>query len=260
MKRYTLLEMVQEVGRAINSDEITTLDESIDAIDIKMVVLTTLEDLTNRREWAWRRNQLRIATPPLSGALKVVLDLPSDCDAVTEFSYRTDVYGSNQATFTPLTYLSPKDFLTLVNSRNLTDPTVDTIVTTPDARPIYVYNNKAPSYYTQFDYGAIVCDAYDKAVDPTGLSAGRTMVLATVSIDTTGAATNPAWVADIPTKFFQLWLQEARAVAANQLRQTPNARFEREARRTYLRLLALDEQVEAARVEPGVNYGRPHRY
>ena len=124
----------------------------------------------------------------------------------------------------------------------------------------YVYNDRAPSYYTQFEHGAIACDAYDKAVDPTGLSAGRTMVVATVNLDTQGAATNPAWVPDMPTKFFQLWLQEAKAAASNQLRQEPSQRYEREARRTYIQLLALDEQIVDAREDKGVNYGRPHRY
>ena len=99
MKRYTLLEMVQEVGRSINSDEITTLDETVDATDIKFVVLTALEDISNRREWSWRKHQLRIAVPPLSGALRVVLDLPADCDGVEQFKYRADILGSNRAEF-----------------------------------------------------------------------------------------------------------------------------------------------------------------
>lgn len=260
MKRYTLLEMVQAVGASIAADEISQLDESVEAADIEIVVLEVLEDITNRREWSWRQNQMRTGTPPVMGTARTTLVLPTDCDSLEQVRYRQDKLGSTTQEYRDLLYMYPEQFLEMVRSRDTTNPKVVTMNLPSAGVPIYVYSDRPPTYYTQFEHGAIVCDAYDEEVDPTGLSADRSMLRVTVNIDTATAAGTPGWIPNIPTKFFPLWLQEAKAAASSQLRQMPNQRAEREARRTYIRLLALDEQVEAASVPKEVNYGRQYRY
>lgn len=259
MKRYTLLQMIQEVAASLNADEITTLDESIEAVDIKRVVLQALESISTRREWYWRQHKLRAGTIPSAGSLRVVMNLPSDCDTIEEIKYQSSADVSSLLSYKPLTYLFPEEFLALVASRNPTDPNVDTIATLPDSRPIYIYNNKAPQYYTQFAEGQIVCDSYNQDVDPTGIDAAKTMVLCTVNIDTSGA-TLASWVPDIPTRFFPLWLAESIAAASVLLRQMDNGRAEREARRLMIDLTEFNEQALAARTDQGVNYARRYSH
>lgn len=259
MKRYTMLEVVQEVGRSIASDEITMMNESVEAQDITYIAVAALESLSTRREWYWRQHQVRQLTAA-GGDDRTTLVLPVDVDAIEEVQYRTDIAGSNQATFTKLTFLPPDQFLQMVNSRELSNPIVDTLTVGNDSVPIFVYNERPPRYYTQFGEGAIVCDAYDSAVDASGLSAARSMLVATVNIDTTDARTTPTWVAPIPTRFFPLWLAEATASASWQLRQMQHPVAERDARRLLIDLTEFNAQVVSDRNNKGVDYGRRYSY
>lgn len=259
MKRYTMLEMVQEIGRSIAADEITLMDESVEAQDIVHIAVAALESMATRREWYWRQHKVRQMTAG-TGDDRTTLVLPVDVDGIEKVQYRSDVAGSNQATFAELTFLTPDQFLPLVRSRDLSNPIVDTITIGVDSVPIYVYNDRPPRYYTQFDEGAIVCDAYDTAVNPTGLTAVRSMLVATVNIDTTPARTTPTWVAPIPTRFFPLWLAEATASASVQLRQMQHPIAERDARRLLIDLTEFNEQVISDRFNKGVNYGRRYGY
>lgn len=259
MKRYTMLELVQEVARAIGADEITTIDESVESVDITNVAVVALENMSTRREWEWRQHKVRQMTAAGAGK-KTTLTLPADVDTVEQVKYRTDIAGSNKAEYTTLSFLPVPEFLELVGSRDLSATNVETLPQGTDLAPIYVYNDRAPKYFTQFDEGAIVCDAYDIAVDPTGLSAGRSMVVATVNIDTSTARTTPGWIAPIPTRFFPLWLALATASAALKLRQMQDVDAEREARRLLIDLTEFNEQVKSERNPKEVNHGRRYGY
>lgn len=259
MKRYTLLEMVQAVGASVNADQISLLRESVEAEDIEGIVLETLEDIVNRREWSWRQNQLRTGAAATAVPSQTTLLLPVDCDSLEQVRYRQDTLGDTVISYRDLTYMRPEDFLEIVRARDSTSVNVVAVVLQTANVPLYIYNDRPPTYYTQFEHGAIVCDAYDAAVDPSGLSAGRSLLRVTINLDTTAAAGNPNWVPNMPTKFFTLWVQEAKAAASAQLRQMGNDRAEREARRTYVRLLSLDNQVEESTNPKEVNYGRQYR-
>lgn len=259
MKRYTMLEMVQEVGRALASDEITTMDESVEAVDITNIAAAALENMSTRREWYWRQHKVRQMLPG-TGGQKTSMVLPDDVDAIEKVQYRSDIFGSNQATFSTLEFIELEKFLELVRSRDLAAPNVETLPLGDDAVPIYVYNDRPPKYFTQFDEGVIVCDAYDIAVDPSGLSSSRSMLVATVNIDTSTARTTPGWIAPIPTRFFPLWLALATASASLKLRQMQDADAEREARRLLIDLTEFNEQVKQDRPNKEVNYGRRYRH
>lgn len=257
MKRYNLLEMVQLVGRSISSDEISTLGESIEADDIESVVLSVLEDITNRREWSWRQNQVRRGTP-VGGTEVTSLELPDDCDTLQVLRYVNSTFDSPDRSYGEICYLFPEDFLALCEQQAAGVPGTSTVLI--GGAEIFVRNNMAPRFYTSFKQNVVTMDSYDAELDPTGVTTANSLLTCVVGLDTSTAAGNPAYVPDMPTKFFSLWLQESQAAASQQLRKMPNERAEREARRTYVRLLDLDRvSVESAR-DREVDYGRKRSY
>ena len=257
MRRYTLLEVVQEVGRSIGSDEITTLGESVEVEDIESIVIQVLEDIVNRREWTWRQNQVRRGTP-VGGTEVTSLELPDDCDTLQVLRYRNSTNATTNRSYEEVKYIYPEDFLELCEQQAAGNPGTDTVLI--GGAEIFVRNNKPPQFYTSFKQGVVMMDSYDSAVDPTGVTTANSLLTCVVGIDTSGASGNPNYVPDMPTRFFPMWLQESQAVASQQLRQMANDRAERESRRTYVRLLDLDRvSVEAAR-DREVNYGRKRNY
>ena len=257
MKRYTLLEMVQQVGKSISSDEISTLGESIEAEDIETIVLNVLEDIVNRREWTWRQNQVRRGTP-VGGTEVTSLELPDDCDTLQVLRYRNSTDATTNRSYEEVKYIYPEDFLELCEQQAAGNPGTDTVLI--GSAEIFVRNNKPPQFYTSFKQGVVMMDSYDSAVDPTGVTTANSLLTCVVGIDTSGAAGNPTYVPDMPTRFFPLWLQESQAVASQQLRKMPNDRAEREARRTYIRLLRLDRVSEESANDREVDYGRKRNY
>lgn len=249
MSKYTLLQMVQKVGRAINSDEIDALGETIEADDIQNILMDTLRDIMIRRDWEFLKDK---PATLLAGANAISLSIPTTVRHVQNVRYRTEQDGV-VSRYTTLKYMRPDDFICMLQRNSAADPAVTTI--TVNGVELFAQTNRPPRYWTTFDETNIYMDSYDSSIDPTGLDHTKSVILATLYLDYTGsdAAT---WVAPIPEVLFQQWLQEAIADASVTLRQIENPRAERKARRLFVSNGRDEPVTHRDASQEIVNYGR----
>ena len=256
--KYTLLSIIQKVGSEIKSDEITELDETIEAIDIRNEVQNTFDDLMSTWEWEFlkhRPRQLDVsvldaeAEPPTREVIR--LALPPDVKHIEKLMYNATVSSGADPVFKNLQYLAPAEFHELVLKRKL-DSNIEEYDVGDGVR-VRVYNDREPSYFTSYDEASVVFDSYLKTEDADGIDPTKTAVIATITMVSGDGAT---WTPAVPEYIHNLWFQESVSRCSAQVRGVENARFERQARRAQISALRQDEAVAPSNSDDGVNYGR----
>lgn len=247
MKR-TLLEIVQEILNDMDSDEVNSIDDTIEAQQVASIVRATFFEIINRRLWP---HTYRLFQLESSGDLSLpnYLKLPVRLQELKEIRYDKSKLDSTSSLYEKIRYIYPDEFLRYTSGRKSDDPKV-TVVTDPNGPELKIFNSIAPQYWTSFDDQYIVCDSFDKSVDDT-LKKIKTQCLAYII---------PEWehnndaVPDLPDEAFTNLIEEAKSVAFYELKQMTNEKAEQKATR-HSRWLAR----KAWRAHGGVrypNYGR----
>lgn len=244
----TLLEIVQDILNDIEGDEVNSISDTWEATQIANIVASTYKYLMTVR---YSAHTLQLGQLDASGDadLPTHMQIPEDFQDIQWVKYNCKTSASDRDRYQEMTYMDPKDFVELCNSRNSTESTVDSI-SDPTGVTLLIQNNKNPQYYTSFDDEWIVFDSYDSDLDDT-LRSSKTQVYGhkqptLVIADST--------VPDMPRKALPLLVSEAKSMAFVVVKQAPNPKEEARARK-----LGNWYAAEKYRVNGGIktaNYGR----
>lgn len=235
MAKKTLLKMVQLIGERIGSDEIDSLNETIEATEIVSILELAYDEILDRRDWEFLRDRtLRMKARAVGDNKLFNLDIPTAVTKIQCLKYR-DINGK----FPELTYVEPCLFIERLDGRNAGDDNV-TEIANDDGVLLKIITDKSPTFFTSFDEDTISFDAYDETRG-TGNQAGDTVILANVKpvMD----FTDPTAKFPIPERMGTLLLNEAMATAGLQLRQIIDSRAERIARRQGIKLRELEPRT-----------------
>lgn len=220
MKRYTLLEVAQEAARAIGADELDTLDESVEAVDLAATAVATLNDIIGRQAWEFLSDRV-ISLTTTEG---FIFALPQDVLEVLEV-YASDATQKDQ----PVPYAMPQYFV-----RRAALNTSGTNITIPNTGVLTLNPTGIPTRYTSFDEESIVL------LNNAPTNTLRARVRVTLDLAAAGSKLlgyNDTWVPEIPLRMFNYWVYETCAVASATLRQQVDQRLEGMAQRAYEALL-----------------------
>lgn len=249
--KNTLLEIVQDILNDLDSDEVNSIDDTIESQQVANIVKQCYFELIANRNWPHLRKLITLNSS-LDTSKPTHLQIPDEMKELVFFNYDTKELGDTRSKFQEVKYKYPDEFLRYVSVRNGDNDNVDEIYDWSGSR-FYIFNDKAPLYWTSFDDEWIVCDAYDKQVDST-LQSQKTQVLAYLE---------PSWshldgaVPNLPSEAFPLLIEEAKSTASLVLKQMANQKAEQKATRQNKWL-----SRKAWRTHGGVrypNYGRNSR-
>lgn len=245
MPKRTLLEMIQEVSDAVDGDEISALNETVEADQLQNLIINTLEDLVTRQDWEFLKDKLLQLE---SSSTVISLGIPATISKLQTVQY----ISTSDSKLKTLHYIDPVRYLQIMQQATSGEAgTVDVVV---NGITLVARNNKDPRWWTILE-DVVFVDSFDVSRDTSGVVGTQSAVLATKYFDFTGNTVG-TWVAPLPEKMFGLWLQESIAEASVKLRQVEDPREERKARRQF---------VSQSRDEPvfrrdegfgGVNFGR----
>ncbi len=249
MAKLTLIEIVNDIANSLDTEPVNSIDDTVESIQIAQIVKSSYFELIANRNWPHLKRTIQLDSVA-DTAKPTHLQLPVLIKELLSFSYnKLKADSLTRDRFTKLDYIEPDQFLSKVNSRNLENTNV-TKVTDFGGAPIYVMNDKQPSYYTSFDDEYIVLDSYDLTIEDT-LQSTNTQALVYFE---------PSWtqgdqfIPELPSEAFPLLIEEAKSTAFVDLKQQANAKTEQKARRQNKWLAR-----KAWRVEGGIgypNYGR----
>lgn len=229
--KMTLLEMVQDILSAMESDDVNSISDTPEGMMVARVIRRVYFESIG----TWSTPALVTAFFPLQGLSDVTkptyMQLPDTIDEIYWLRYNAQEAGDTTAKWKELKYCEPEAFFTMLGRRNLADANVvsyDSI----DGVPLYIVNDEAPTYYTVTANRYIICDAFDSAVDATLQSAktvagGRKIPTFTMSDNFTP---------DLDANLFPYLLNEALAVCFVEIKQTANPKAEQASRRQLTRV------------------------
>ena len=230
----TLLEMTQSILSAMDSDDVNSIDDTVEAIQVADLVKEAYFELLSQRDWPFL-----FAVSTLEGLADTSnptkMRMQEAWNKVKWIKYNKKV----------VTYMEPEAFIDMIDNRS-----AQTNVINADGYVI----NADPVFWTSFDDKYIYFDGYESTVDTT-LQASKSKVY---------VSTQPTWthvdtfIPTIPEKFFPTLLAEAKSQAFANIKQQVNAREERKAQRgrTVMRNESWRNENGEAKYNRKVNYGR----
>ena len=223
--KLTLLEMVQDILSDGDSDEVNSLADTVEAMQVARIVRTAYNEIIDSRTYWAHLSKLIELTAAGAAATPTQFTMADNIQYMEWIKYNKKASGAKE-TWEDVKYLKPKDFLDLVHSRVSTNSNVQT-VNTGIGGEILILNDEQPTYWTTFDDETIIMDSFDNTVDST-LQGSKTQASAYVDGTWTFSDT---FTPDLPSKNFSYLLAEAKSVYFNSILQEPNSKEEQRSRR-----------------------------
>lgn len=245
MTKPTLLDIVQEILSDMDSEEVNSISDTVEAEQVAKIVKSTYESMVAQKMIPEHR-ELRHLDGIGDSTRPNYLKLADDVRYVHQFRYKQTSTG----VYYDVVYEEPYEFIDRVTSRDSTADNVQTVEDVNSAVDLYIYNDKRPQYWTSFDDEYIVCDSFDSDEDST---LQTTNTLAWVLTDTTFSITDD-FVPDIDQTLFPALKQEAKAMAFALLKSSVNQKIEQSAKRN--RVFLQNDKYRTQRPKRLKNYGR----
>lgn len=249
MAKKTILKLVQRIGEAISSDEIDTLNETIEAVEITNILEDSFTEVMNRRDWEFLRDRVLQMDVRAGGDTKLFnLTIPLNVTKLQEVRYIDD-----NGKFPTLEYVTSLVFIERVQARDVSQANI-TAIDNDDGVALNIITDQPPTFYTSFDEENLSFDAHD-ATRGTGNLIADSVIIANIipAVD----FTDPTATLPIPERMETLVLNEAIATAGVRLRQVVDTRAERIARRQGIKLRELEPKTQ--RDQQVRTYGRTTR-
>lgn len=231
--KYTLLDLTQNVLSSMDSDEINSINDTVESQQVVKIIKTVYDDIIARSDLPFHKAFFNLI-PSGDSTKPTLMTKPDNITHIDWLKYNTIKLGDTVPNWHTLDYLSPEDFIDRVQNFNTADITIGTMTITANGFTVSLnyYNNAGPNYYTAFDDNTIIFDGYDSEVDST-----------LQSIKTIGSGTrNLVWneidgfVPELQADQFALLLNEAKSLAWAELKQAQHPKAERTAQKNWVHL------------------------
>jgi hypothetical protein len=223
--KLSLLEIVQEILNDLDSDEVNSIDDTVESAQVAQIVKSTYQAMMSNRNWP---HQKRLVTLVPSGndTLPTHMTMQEEIKELVDIKYNcAKLADGSRRLYKQINWVEPDDFLRISNSRNSTELNIDVIV--DGGIELLIRTDQAPRYYTSFNDNTLIFDSYDKEVDDT-LQASKMQATAYVMLE---------WVhlddaiPDLPAEAFSALIEEAKSKCFVKLKQQSDVTAATEARR-----------------------------
>jgi hypothetical protein len=156
--RKTLLSMVQSILSDMDSEDVNSIADTVEAQQIASVIQDTYFNIIAAREIPEHKQMLQLTS--LSDSQKPThFRYPNNTKEIEKLFYNTATTGS---TYTEVYFVEPIDFLNRVDQSGTNTLQVETVAGNV---PVFILTDRMPKYYTSFDDDNIIMDAYDSSVE-----------------------------------------------------------------------------------------------
>lgn len=224
--KMTVLEMVQNILSAMESDEVNSIADTVESLQVAEVVRETYFDMIAGLNIPSNKSILQLQSVS-DTAKPTYLVLPDSVRDIDWFKY--DYQTDSTTTYTEVRYLTPNEFLQAVTSRQGQGSTEE--IEDYSGIRFSVFNDRNPVYWTSFDNNYVVCDAYNSAQDTT-LQQSKTLCFGQ-KIPT--FTLSDSFVPELDADQFPRFLSEAKAVCFINFKGVANNKEEQRSRRGLVR-------------------------
>ena len=219
MKR-TLLQIVQNILSDMDSEDVNSISDSIEAEQIASVVRDVYYNMVSTRMIPEHQELIKLVS--LSNSARPThFQVP---DSVKRIDFiRYNVSTTSDTEFKEIQYIEPLLFLTLHQDGT----NVDTVYDVNGNTPLLIRNDQMPTYYTSFDDLHIVMDSYKSDTDQI-LAENKTQALGH-KIPTFTISDN--FTPDLDEVLFPYLLAESKSTCFSLFKSGVDQKIEQAARR-----------------------------
>lgn len=230
MAKLSLLEITQDILSDLNDDEVNSISDTVESLQVAQIVKSTYFELMDLQNWPHLRRLMSLTSSADNNrpTHMIVPDLVKEIDQI-EYNRKQTTTGRDN--YGVVKYLHPDEFLRITSAYNSTQDNVKRVVDYSGVN-LLVYTDKQPDYWTSFDDDHIVFNAHNSAIESTLQSANSRMF---GYVSATWQMTD-AFIPDMPEEMFSMLLAEAKSVAFVRLKQAADAKAEQQARRQMARM------------------------
>lgn len=242
--KLTVLEMVQSILSSMSSDEVNSISDTVESMQVARIVQQKYYDIINRLDLP-NHEQLIQLQPSINPSLPVVMYVPDgiaeikwlkyfdsnvlDGNTADDFAHDLNTDLTNTLTsagvappgYLYITLLPNDDFINMVTAFSPQDTNVfsytlsDNSNQFPGNFTFYAKNDQQPIYGTILSNYYVLFDGYDNSQDST-LQASKTMALGMVI---PVFLLEDTFIPDLTEEQFPLLLNEAKSLAFFELKQ-----------------------------------------
>jgi hypothetical protein len=248
MAKMTLLEMTQDILSDMDSDEVNSINDSVESLQVAQIIKTTYFNIVNGRDYPHFNELFRLET--VGTSKPNYLKIPETIEKVNWVKYDCKKTVSAKDLMQEIKYLSPEDFINHVDVRDSTNSDIQKVVDFSGIS-LNIYKDRAPEYFTSFDEEYIVFDNYNVALE-NHVQIGKSQAHGKRAVSFT---LSDNFIADLPVQMFSYFLAEAKSTSFITLKQIANQKAEQTSV-SHKRRMSQD----AWKLERGIkypNYGRP---
>ncbi|SRR6266576_6762850 len=253
----TLLDMTQTILSALNSDEVNSISDTAESMQVARIIQNKYYDILSRGDIPAQQTLIQLTastddTKPVlmyvpSGVVKIQWikyfdSNPADSQEIDQFGafshgVNTDIVSSTDEVSDPapgykyVTGLPIDQFLDMINRFNPSESNVHPFPFREGGSDFTFYykDNHQPKYYTVIENDFVVFDSYEATFDTT-LQSSKTMVFGERY---TLFELRDDFVPDIDDNQFSLLINEAKTLAFYELKQIPHPKADQEIKRQW---------------------------
>lgn len=218
MAKMSILEMTQDILSDMESDEVNSINDTVEALQVANIIKSTYTSIIDSKEWPWLNTLFKLESSTDS-TKPTHMKIPENIIQVKNIKYDIAKSTDIKTKYTELSYKTPEEFLNIVDIR---DSSVTNILVVNDETPLNIHNHISPTYYTSFDDKYIVFDSYDSTVDNI-LQSSKTKCFGTRSGTLTFLDDT---IPDLPVQMFSYLLNEAKSTCFSVIKQMANNKAE----------------------------------
>jgi len=245
--KYTLLQMTQDILSSMSSDEVNSISDTVESLQVANIIKQKYFDIINRVELP-EHEQLVQLDPSLDETNPVLMFVPDGVSNIRWIKYfdsnvsdgtnpddfqhdlNTDITTNSESTgsvapgYLFIQILPVTSFINMVNSFNPSESNVESFTFSDTSNnfnnnfTFYYKNDRQPCYCTIISNKYVIFDSFDSTQDTT-LQASKTMCYGRViprwqNVDT--------FIPDLAEEQLQLLMNEAKALAFFELMKQPH--------------------------------------
>lgn len=239
--KTTLLQIVQSILSDMDSEEVNSISDTVEAQQIASVVEDTYYNIIAAREIP-EHNKLMTLTALGNSTKPTHFKYPTNTKSVERVEYNVGTVADKE--FRIIDFVDPIKFLDRMDEDGLLVETLDGNL------DIFVGNDSPPTYYTSFDDEHLIMNSYDASVDST-LQASKVRALgSTYPTFTQSDSFEP----DLDNTLMPYLLAESKSTCFSLFKGGPDPKVEQAARR--LKSFTQNDMYKTKRDNKKPNYGR----
>lgn len=231
--KYTLLDMAQTIMAGMDADEINSISDTTESLQVARIIRSAYFDIIARANLP-EQHTLFSLEASTNSSKPTLMTLPTTIRNMKWLRYDCQTSADSDIQMVELFPLPMHDFLDSMYNLRESDDNVRTFShTIGTSSAVFLYtNDTAPKFYTTYDDGTVIFDSYDSTLEAT-LQKSKTLAYGLKVVPWEETDT---FIPDLDEAQFALLLNEAKSLAFAELKQTQHTTADRNSRRGWTQL------------------------